>query len=106
MEIEAVGTVGPAVGTVLDTFKMLKERIEHLDFCHKVVRDDDLALTYMETVNKFRDVFEADDVVNEKDKEVLLTQVLTYLNEQGKEANGELVYILFLYLVRLMEQKE
>lgn len=103
VNIEGKGDVGPAVGTVLDTFKMLKERIEHLDYCHKVVREDDLALTYMETVNKFRDVFEADDVVSEKDKEILLTQVLTYMNEQGRDANGELVYILFLYLVRLME---
>jgi hypothetical protein len=40
------------------------------------VREDDLALTYMETVNKFRDVFEEGALANPVDREAILTYVL------------------------------
>jgi hypothetical protein len=39
------------------------------------VREDDLALTYMEIVNKYRDIFEVEKI-NNTSREAILTYVL------------------------------
>ena len=41
----------------LQTFERLKARIEEISSI-KSVREDDMSLTYMEALNKFRDCFE------------------------------------------------
>ena len=46
------------VTLAIDAFEGLRARVEECNFEQKAVRMDDVALTYMEAVNKFRDCFE------------------------------------------------
>jgi hypothetical protein len=70
---------GP-VAIVLEVFAMLKGRVEWCEEHRKAVREDDLALTYMETVNKYRDIFEVEKI-NNTSREAILTYVLQFMHQ-------------------------
>ena len=68
------------------------------------MREDDIALTYMEAVNKFRDCFEK-DLTDDTSRQALTSFVANYLQREGLSSNAEIIYILFLYLARLDGEK-
>ena len=61
---------------------------------------DDVALTYMEAVNKFRDCFEQ-NLRDETNRGRLIQFVEHFLANETTSSNSEIVYIMFLYLSRL-----
>ena len=61
---------------------------------------DDTALTYMEAINKIRDCFEV-HLKSEQNREFLTKFVDQYLTKEGVNSDGEIIYIMFLYLSRL-----
>jgi len=50
--------LGQDITLAMETFQLLRERVNYLEVEKKSVRNDDLALTFMEATNKFRDNFE------------------------------------------------
>lgn len=67
------------------------------------MREDDIALTYMEAANKFRDCFEK-SMTDPVQRTSLIAYVDSYLQKEGLKSNAEIVYILFLYLARLDQE--
>lgn len=65
---------------------------------------DDVALTYMEAVNKFRDCFEL-HLRDDASRRELVQFVERFLANEGTSSNSEIVYIIFLYLARLGKHK-
>ena len=61
---------------------------------------DDIALTYMEAINKMRDCLES-NLKDESNRQMLSKFVENYLAREGSSSDGEIIYILFLYLARL-----
>ena len=49
---------GSEITLAIDVFDALKARVEDCNYDNAPVRMDEIALTYMEAVNKFRDCFE------------------------------------------------
>jgi hypothetical protein len=97
------GTVlGEDIEIALKTARDLQDRIKEIAQTKTSVREDELSLTYMEALNKFRDCYEHNPLP-EKLKASLLTQIVQFLSspEALDKENGELLYILFLYIARL-----
>ena len=92
--------LGSEITLAMDVFEALIERIDECKIINKPVRMDDIALTYMEAVNKFRDCFEL-NLKAEAHRVTLTKFVESYLAREGSNSDGEIVYILFLYLSRL-----
>lgn len=65
---------------------------------------DDIALTLMEAINKFRDCFEL-HLRDESNRQRLVSFVEKFLANEGASSNSEIVYIMFLYLSRLGGEK-
>ena len=96
---------GSEITLAIDVFEALKVRIEDCNLDNKPVRMDEIALTYMEAVNKFRDCFEQ-NLRDETNRIMLSKFVENYLAREGvNSSDGEIVYILFLYLARLSGDK-
>lgn len=95
---------GSEVTLAIQTFEMLKRRVEDCTYENKPVRMDDIALTYMEAVNKIRDCFEL-HLRDERARLVMTNFVETYLETEGSNSDSEIIYILFLYLTRLNGKK-
>lgn len=91
---------GSEITLAIHAFEGLRSRVDNCYIEQKPVRMDDIALTYMEAVNKFRDCFEL-HLRDEANRSMLTKFVEHYLQDEGKSSDGEIVYILFLYLARL-----
>lgn len=84
----------------ISTFEKLKLRIEELEDNHnQAVGSDEIATNYIESLNRFRDCYETKLTDNEKRKTVVNYVLASINNETYKNSN--IVYLLFLYLVRL-----
>lgn len=79
----------------------MKARIEEISDKF-AVREDDISLTLMEALNKFRDCFEQ-NITELEQKETLLSKIVSFLHstEARDPKNSELLYILYLYVARL-----
>ena len=93
--------LGQSIDVALQAFEGLKQRISEISG-KTPIREDDLALTYMEAMNKLRDCYE----VSLRDSELrsqLTAKIVHYLHspEAGDAHNSELLYILYLYIARL-----
>lgn len=95
---------GSEITLAIDVFNSLRSRVEDCNFENAPVRMDEIALTYMEAVNKFRDCFEQ-NLRDEANRTMLSKFVESYLAKEGASSDGEIVYILFLYLARLSGDK-
>mmetsp|Transcript_19184 Transcript_19184/g.23731 ORF Transcript_19184/g.23731 Transcript_19184/m.23731 type:complete len:239 (-) Transcript_19184:426-1142(-) len=91
---------GGTIDLATDVFRMLQRCVEDCLIESRPVRMDDVALTYMEAVNKFRDCFEL-HLKDESNRRQLVSFVENFLASEGTSSNSEIVYIIFLYLARL-----
>ena len=68
---------------------------------HVAVRNDTIANNYIETLNRLRDCYE-DKLKDTSKRNLIVGYVLNSLNkESNAHTNSEVIYLLFLYLVRL-----
>ena len=91
---------GSSVDLATDVFRELQRCVEDCLIENRAVRMDDVALTYMEAVNKFRDCFEQ-NLRDETNRGRLIQFVEHFLANETTSSNSEIVYIMFLYLSRL-----
>jgi hypothetical protein len=96
--------LGQSIDIALVAFDSLKNRIKEISGV-KAIREDDLCLTYMETMNKLRDCYEL-LLQNRELKDSLTSKIVGYLHSQeaSNPENSELLYILYLYIARLSSE--
>lgn len=88
------------VDLAIGTFERLKNRIDYLEGeSHLIIRNDTIANNYIESLNRLRDCYEH-NLKDQEKKSMIIKYVLTQF-ESNETFNDEIVYLLFLYLVRL-----
>jgi len=66
-----------------------------------LIRNDHLANNYLESLNRLRDCYEQ-KLTDTSKRNMIVGHVLSSLNkESASTTNPEIIYLLFLYLVRL-----
>ena len=67
----------------IEVFEKLRKRVEQINKI-KPIRDDELCLIYMESLNKFRDIIynNQEDAQIQSEKQILLGLVFKHLNKE------------------------
>lgn len=100
MAMQNYAAVNDDIDLAINTFDRLKARITHLESeGYLSIRNDTTANNYIETLNRLRDCYE-DKLKDQNKKNLIVAYVLNSLNKEIK-TNAEIIYLLFLYLIRL-----
>jgi hypothetical protein len=100
MAIKNYKVVEDDINIAINTFNHLRTRVAELeDLGQTAIRNDFIANNYIESLNRFRDCYEANLGETTK-RNIILNFVLNLLNKEAN-ANPEIIYLLFLYLSRL-----
>jgi hypothetical protein len=100
MAMRNYSAVNDDIDIAISTFEKLKERIEILTEEHSFnIGADEIAMNYIETLNRFRDCYEG-HLHDQEKRKFIVDYVLTSLNKE-EQTNSDITYLLFLYLVRL-----
>ena len=94
--------VNDDIDLAIATFNRLKARVTLLESDMRVaVRNDLIANNYIETLNRLRDCYE-EKLKDASKRNLIVGYVLNSLNkESNAHTNSEVIYLLFLYLIRL-----
>jgi hypothetical protein len=94
--------VNDDIDIAMSTFERLKLRIAELEHDgFTAIRNDPTANNFIESLNRLRDCYE-EKLKDANKKSMIVSYVLNSLNkETTTKTNAEIIYLLFLYLIRL-----